>query len=294
MTGLPPYDNPVQERGEAVRYRFMTTTEAKNQSNGGEVTTVEEQVRIRGARVNNLKNIDLDIPRNQFVVITGPSGSGKSSLAFDTIHAEGQRQYIESLSVHARQFLDQLQRPDVDLIEGLQPTICIDQRPGIQNPRSTVATVTEIYDFLRLLMARLGEPFCYQCGAPISQQTAEQIQDAIMSLPEGTRTMIMAPMVRGRRGKQLEVFEQIRKAGFVRARVDGQVHDLENVPALAPRRIHHIDAVVDRVITRPGVRARVGESIEMALRHGEMDWSRSVTSIPRMNRSTPPRGNGVI
>jgi len=269
VTGLPPYDNPLQERGEAVRYRFMTTTEAKNQSSGGEVTTVEEQVRIRGARVNNLKNIDLDIPRNQFVVITGPSGSGKSSLAFDTIHAEGQRQYIESLSVYARQFLDQLQRPDVDLIEGLQPTICIDQRPGIQNPRSTVATVTEIYDFLRLLMARLGEPFCYQCGAPISQQTAEQIQDAIMSLPEGTRTMIMAPMVRGRRGKQLEVLEQIRKAGFVRARVDGQVHDLENVPALAPRRIHHIDAVVDRVITRPGVRARVGESIEMALRHGD-------------------------
>ena len=160
-----------------------------------------EAIRIRGARVHNLQHVDLDIPREQLVVITGPSGSGKSSLALDTLFAEGQRQYIETLSVYARQFFNQRERPDVDLVDGLEPTICIDQRPGNQNPRSTVATVTEIYDYLRLMMARLGQSHCYQCGSPIRQQSHTQILDRLMQLPTGTKTMIMAPLIRGRRGE---------------------------------------------------------------------------------------------
>lgn len=226
-------------------------------------------LRIRGARVHNLKNIDLDIPHGRLVVITGPSGSGKTSLAFDTIFAEGQRQYFESLSAYARQFLDQLERPDVDLIEGLQPTIAIEQRAEASNPRSTVATVTEIYDYLRLLMARLGEASCFQCGAPIRQQAPEQIVEDLLALPEGTKIMLLAPLVRGRKGQHAEVFETMRKAGFNRTRVDGVVYELDGVPELARQRAHTIEAVVDRIIIRPGIQTRLAESIQHAVRHGE-------------------------
>jgi excinuclease ABC subunit A len=228
-----------------------------------------ECIRIRGARMHNLRNVDLDIPRNRFVVMTGPSGSGKSSLAFDTLYAEGQRQYIESLSTYARQFLHQLERPDVDLIEGLQPTISIDQRAGSHNPRSTVATVTEIYDYLRLLFARLGEPHCYQCGAPIRQQPPEQILDTLLELSAGTRVIILAPLVRGRKGEHKEVLESIRKLGFLRARVDGELIDVNRPPELVAQKPHNIEAVIDRVVVREGVRDRIAESLNLAVQHGD-------------------------
>jgi excinuclease ABC subunit A len=227
-------------------------------------------IRVRGARVHNLQNIDVDIPHDKLVVITGPSGSGKSSLAMDTIFAEGQRQYIESLSTYARQFVDQMERPDVDLIEGLQPTISIDQRRTSANPRSTVSTITEIYDYLRLLMARLGDVRCYQCGEPIRQQSVEEIKEELMQLPSGTKAMILAPMVRGRKGQHKDVFEAIRKAGFQRARVDGEVLDVGGEPPeLAARKNHTISAVVDRIVIRGGIEDRLAESLNLAVTHGE-------------------------
>ncbi len=234
-----------------------------------EVHSDDGFIQIRGARTHNLKNVNVDIPRNKFVVITGVSGSGKSSLAFDTLLAEGQRQYIESLSVYARQFCAQMQRPDVDRIDGLQPTIAIDQRPGVQNPRSTVATVTEIYDYLRLLMARLGEVHCPKCDARISQQTPAEIEALIEALPEETRVMVLAPLIRGRKGSHTEIFERIRKAGFVRARVDGQTYLLEDVPPLVSKKTHDVEAVIDRVVVRKGIKARLGESVRLALKHGD-------------------------
>ena len=224
---------------------------------------------VRGARTHNLKSVDIDLPHNQLTVITGVSGSGKSSLAFDTVYAEGQRQYIESLSVYARQFLDQFQRPDVDSITGLQPTLCIDQRTGIANPRSTVATVTEVYDYLRLLMARVGSPTCFECGLAIAQQSAEQIQKTLLRLPEATKVVLMAPMVRGRRGAHRDELNTIRKAGLVKVRVDGQQYEIESVPPLEVRKNHTIEAIVDKLVIRSGVESRLAESLQVALRLAE-------------------------
>ena len=230
----------------------------------------EEYIRIRGAREHNLKNIDLDIPREKLVVITGLSGSGKSSLAFDTIFAEGQRRYVESLSAYARQFLGMLEKPDVDHIDGLSPAISIDQKGASRNPRSTVGTVTEVYDYLRLLFARIGVPHCPECGREISQQTVQQMVDTLLDLPDGTRYMILSPIVQDRKGEYRQVFEDARKAGYVRVRVDGTVYDLEETPTLDRYKQHTIEIVVDRLVNRGGEtdKTRVADSLETALRLG--------------------------
>jgi excinuclease ABC subunit A len=225
-------------------------------------------IQVRGARTHNLRNVDVDIPRNRLVVITGVSGSGKSSLAFDTLLAEGQRQYVQSLSLYARQFFEQMERPDVDRIEGLQPTIAIDQRQAAPNPRSTVGTITEVYDYLRLLMARVGEVLCPNCGTAIAQQTLGEIEQTIRALPAETRVMILAPVARGRRGAHRDTLESIQKAGFVRARIDGSTYPLEEVPTLSPQKMHDIEAVVDRLVIRDGIDTRLSESVRLAARHG--------------------------
>src|SRR4051812_19163713 len=230
---------------------------------------MSDAIQVRGARTHNLRNVDIDIPRNRLVVITGVSGSGKSSLAFDTLLAEGHRQYVQSLSLYARQFFDQMERPDVDRIEGLQPTIAIDQKPAAPNPRSTVGTITEIYDYLRLLMARVGTVLCPSCGTPIVQQTLAEIERTIRGLPADTRVMLLAPLVRGRKGAHREVIETIQKAGFVRARIDGATYALDEIPKLAPQKLHDIEAVVDRLVIREGINARLSESVRLAARHGE-------------------------
>jgi len=226
-------------------------------------------ISIRGARQHNLKNIDIDIPRDKLVVITGVSGSGKSSLAFDTIYAEGQRRYVESLSAYARQFLEIMEKPDVELIEGLTPTIAIEQRTGHSNPRSTVATVTEIYDYLRLLFARVGEPHCPKCGRPVSSQSAEDVVDSILSLPESTEVMILAPLIRGRKGEYREVFAKMRREGFVKARVNGDIMPVDPTPELARYKAHTIEVFVDKLKVKHGIRTRLADSIETALRMGE-------------------------
>ncbi|MDD5219549.1 MAG: excinuclease ABC subunit UvrA [Candidatus Bipolaricaulis sp.] len=225
-------------------------------------------IHIKGAREHNLKNIDVELPRDRLIVITGISGSGKSSLAFDTIYAEGQRRYVESLSAYARQFLGQMEKPDVDVIEGLSPAISIDQKTRSHNPRSTVGTVTEIYDYLRLLYARIGRPHCPQCGEPIQQQSAEQIIDAVMGLPEGSKVQLLAPVVRGRKGEYKKTFEEIRQEGFTRVRVDGVTRTLYEEIELAKNQKHTIDIVVDRVEVEAKKRGRIADSIETALKHG--------------------------
>lgn len=226
----------------------------------------KNQIIIKGARVNNLQNIDVEIPRDQLVVLTGLSGSGKSSLAFDTIYAEGQRRYVESLSAYARQFLGQMDKPDVDTIEGLSPAISIDQKTTSKNPRSTVGTVTEIYDYLRLLYARIGKPICPNHGIEISSQTISQMVDQVMELPERTRLQILAPIVSGRKGTHVKVFDDLKKEGFVRVRVNGETMDLAEEITLEKNKKHSIEVVVDRVVVRPDVEARLADSLETALR----------------------------
>src|SRR4051812_48670653 len=231
-------------------------------------------IRVRGARTHNLKNIDLDIPRNRLVVITGLSGSGKSSLAFDTLYAEGQRRYVESLSAYARQFLQLMDKPDVDVIEGLSPAISIEQKATSHNPRSTVGTVTEIHDYLRLLFARAGTPYCPNHGLALQAQSVSQMVDATLALPAETRLMVLAPVVRDRKGEFAELFEQMQAQGFIRFRVDGQTVEAVDVPKLKKAEKHDIDVVIDRIKVQPAaeagagapLRQRLAESFEAALR----------------------------
>jgi excinuclease ABC subunit A len=228
-----------------------------------------ERLVIHGAREHNLRNVTLDLPRNQLIVFTGLSGSGKSSLAFDTIYAEGQRRYVESLSSYARQFLGQMEKPDVDFIEGLSPAISIDQKSTSRNPRSTVGTITEVYDYLRVLFARIGHPHCFNCGRPIGRQTPDQIVDQVMQLPEGTRFQVLAPIVRGRKGEYEKLLQELARKGFPRARIDGEVRELSETIKLPKNYKHSIEVVVDRLVAKQGIRRRVADSIETALELAE-------------------------
>src|SRR6202171_1383576 len=225
-----------------------------------------DRITVRGARQHNLKNIDVDIPRDKLTVITGLSGSGKSSLAVDTIYAEGQRRYVESLSAYARQFLDQLEKPDVDSVEGLSPAISIEQKTVARSPRSTIGTVTEIYDYLRLLFSSIGLPHCYECGAAITRQSVEQILHDVLALPEGERVMILAPIVRGRKGEFKKELAKLAQDGFIRARIDGELRALDEEIRLDKRRNHSIEAVVDRLLIKTGINERLSESIRTALK----------------------------
>ncbi len=226
-------------------------------------------IRIRGARSHNLKNLSLDLPRDRLIVVTGLSGSGKSSLAFDTLYAEGQRRYVESLSAYARQFLEQMEKPDVDSIDGLSPAVAIEQKSLGRNPRSTVGTVTEAYDFLRLLFARAGEPRCFRCGRPIGAQTIPEVVDRLSALPDGSRLQVLAPVVRGRKGEFRRELRDLRRAGFVRVRIDGEVLDLEEEISLAKNQTHSVEVIVDRLVLKPGVERRLADSLEVAFRYGE-------------------------
>ena len=259
---------------------------------------VNGEIVISGAREHNLRDIDVVLPRNALVVITGLSGSGKSSLAFDTIYAEGQRRYVESLSAYARQFLGQMEKPDVDSIEGLSPAISIDQKTTSRNPRSTVGTVTEIYDYLRLLWARIGHPHCPTCGRPIDAQSAEQIIDQVMTLEMGTRFMVMAPVVRGRKGEYGKLFEELRAEGYTRVKVDGELRRLEEEIVLDKKFKHDISVVVDRLQMREDLRRRLADSIEtsVALAEGLVEVEmvdtgelRTYSRAVRLPRTAAPR-----
>jgi excinuclease ABC subunit A len=244
-------------------------TVVRLQTAGPDTARSIEYIRVRGARTHNLKNVSLDLPRNRLVVITGLSGSGKSSLAFDTLYAEGQRRYVESLSTYARQFLQLMEKPDVDLIEGLSPAISIEQKAASHNPRSTVGTVTEIHDYLRLLFARIGDPHCPDHKIRLSAQSVAQMVDHVLELPEDTRLMILAPLILGRKGEQVDLFEELRAQGFVRLRIDGQVHEIDALPKLKKNIKHTVEVVVDRVKVRQDVKQRLAESFETALRHAD-------------------------
>ena len=232
---------------------------------------MKSEIVIKGAREHNLKNVNLRIPRDKFIVFTGVSGSGKSSLAFDTLYAEGQRRYVESLSSYARQFLGQMDKPDVDLIEGLSPAVSINQKGVSKNPRSTVGTITEIYDYLRVLYANIGVPYCYVCGKPITKQTVDQIVDRIMELPADAKFLVLAPVVRGRKGEYQKVFESIKKDGYIRVKIDGLIHDLSDGTAITldKNKKHNIEIVVDRLKISPDIRKRLTEDIEISLRESE-------------------------
>jgi len=231
---------------------------------------MNDKLIIKGAKENNLKNVDLEIPRDKLVVFTGLSGSGKSSLAFDTIYAEGQRRYVESLSSYARQFLGIMEKPNVEYIEGLSPAISIDQKTTSKNPRSTVGTVTEIYDYLRLLYARVGVPHCPNCGKRIKKQSVDEIVDQILGYEEGTKILVMTPVIRGRKGEHVKILERVLKDGYIRARIDGDTYDLsEEIPTLDKQKKHNIEVIVDRLVVREDIRKRLADSVELALKYAE-------------------------
>ena len=245
---------------------------------------MKDKIEIKGARVHNLKNIDVEIPRDKLVILTGLSGSGKSSLAFDTIYAEGHRRFVESLSSYARQFLGQLDKPDIDSVEGLSPAISIDQKTTSKNPRSTVGTVTEIYDYLRLLYARLGTVYCPECGVEIKQQSVDQIIDQILTLEDGERFMVLSPIVRGKKGRHEKVITDARRGGYARLRVDGVIYDLNEDIELELTKKHDIDIVIDRLVMKDGIRSRLSDSVESALRASE--GRVNVLTVPREGEGT--------